>query len=96
MADLPRAGREYFTWPITSGPLPDGVELELFIAGGWHVAATASDRATVSLLLQGPMAPTDVPSAIVVPTDQDQITGRVVDSPEIIIRTAGYIRLTDA
>jgi len=95
MADLPRAGREYFHWPMTSGVLPDEVELELFIAGGWHQTTISDDRTTATLLLQGPFAPTDDPSAVIVTVDQDRIQGRVVDNPEILIRDAGYIRLID-
>jgi len=94
MADLPRAGREFFHWPISGLPADAGA-LELFIAGGWHPVTIATDQASFSLLLQGPLAPTDEPTAVVVPIDQSDMRVRLTDSPEIVIRTAGYIRLTD-
>jgi len=93
MAQLPHDGREYFHWPVDGLPA-DGVALEVFLAGAWHPLTIASDRKSVSILLQGPDVDVSDPSAVTIPTDQSRIRIRAVDNPEVIVRGGGDLRLT--
>jgi hypothetical protein len=91
MADLPRAGRELFTWPIESAPV--GLTFEASVGGNW-VPAGHPTVDTLTLLLEGPdvaLADRD-PAAVVLPRSE-RIEFRVKDDPEIIIRGRGSVRL---
>lgn len=89
MAELPRDGREYFSWPILTAP--DDAEFEAYVGGEW-VAAERVDGA-VRILLEGPDVSSKDPAATVLPQTAS-IRFRVKNiTPEIVIRAPGTIYL---
>ncbi|MFF2054100.1 hypothetical protein ACFVU2_21015 [Leifsonia sp. NPDC058194] len=88
MTYLPRDGREYFHWTFTGLPDDHGA-VEAFIDGQWR--ALTMDGAVGRLLVAGPDA--DSTGAVVVTADTD-VKVRVTDSPEIVVRGGGWIRIT--
>ncbi|MDN4616392.1 hypothetical protein P5G50_18245 [Leifsonia sp. F6_8S_P_1B] len=87
MTNLPRAGREYFHWTFNGLPDDHG-PVEAFISGQWR--PLTMDGAGGRILLAGPDA--DSAGAVVVSANQ-QVQLRVTDTPEVIIRDGGSIRL---
>ena len=88
MTYLTRDGREYFHWTFTGLPDDHGA-VEVQIGGQW--CALTMDGSVGRLLVAGPDA--DPTGAIVVSTDTD-VKVRVTDSPEVVVRGGGWIRLT--
>lgn len=88
MTNLPRAGKEFFSWTFTG--LPDGTTAEVNIGGDWHALTMVGQVGKI--LLAGPDA-ADASGAVVVAADQ-QVQVRVTDTPEVIIRGGGRIALT--
>lgn len=88
MTYLPREGREYFSWAFTG--LPDDAGLcEVKIGDAWHPLEMTGSVGRI--LLAGPDA--DAAGAIQVLADQT-VEVRVTDSPEVVIRGGGTIRIT--
>jgi len=90
MTNLPRTGREYFHWTFSGLPDDHGA-VEVLISGSWRALEMTGQ--TGKLLLAGPDV-TDPQDAVVVATDQ-AVSVRVTDSPEIVVRGGGWIRLSD-
>lgn len=88
MANLPRAGVEYFTWDFTG--LPEGVTAEFQIGDTWHTLTV--DGQEGKALLRGPDAP-EVADSILIAESVDKVRVRVTGSPEIIYRGQGSIKL---
>lgn len=88
MANLPKAGVEYFTWKFSG--LPDGAEVEVQIGSDWYPLTV--DGQEGKILLAGPDAP-ETEDAVTVSESDKEVTLRVTDSPEVIIRNRGEIIL---
>lgn len=87
MTNLPRDGREYFTWEFTGLPEDHGA-VEASIGDEWH--ALDVDGQIGKLLVAGPDA--EAGDAIVISKDT-YVQVRVTDNPEIVVRSGGWIRL---
>lgn len=88
MTNLPRDGREYFTWTFTGLPEDHGA-VEVNIGGEWHALDIVGQNGR--LLLAGPDAESG--DAVVITKDA-YVEVRVTDNPEIVVRGGGWIRLT--
>lgn len=88
MTNLPRNGREYFTWTFTGLPDDHG-PVEVNIGDEWH--ALDVDGQTGKLLVYGPDA--EAGDGVVV-TKNTYVQVRFTDNPEIVLRGGGWIRLT--
>lgn len=88
-------GVEYVHWTVTGLPDPPAVAVDASIDGGtsWHEAIV--NGTDVSLLVAGPTAVTPDPAAVVVTagTGSRELLLRVTDTPEVIIRAAGYLTI---
>ncbi|UAJ78296.1 hypothetical protein IT072_02290 [Leifsonia sp. ZF2019] len=85
---LDRGGREFIKWTFTGLPGDHGA-VEVKLGDEWHALDVTGNVG--SILLAGPDA--DPTGAVVVTTDTD-VKVRVTDSPEIVVRGGGWIRLT--
>lgn len=87
---LPRDGAEYAHFFFSSTPDSDAV-LEAQVAGGAWTALDMAGGPVPRLLLRGPDAPAGTGLTVVA---DGEIRVRVRDTPEIIVRGAGYVALT--
>lgn len=85
---LPRDGVEYAHFTFSS--VPAGAVFEAQVSGSAWTAIDMTGGALPRLLLRGPDA--GVGTGLVV-TASGEIRARVKDTPEIIVRGAGYIAL---
>lgn len=85
--ELPTAGREYAHFTFTG--VPAGALLEAKVGDSAWTPLELVDGEYV-LLVRGPGAPTDS-GLLVDGTSKVQV--RAVDSPEIVVRNAGIIRI---
>jgi hypothetical protein len=88
MTNLPRDGREYFTWEFTGLP-EDASAVEVSIGDEWH--ALDVEGQIGKLLVAGPEA--EAGDAVVVAKDT-YVQVCVNDNPEIVVRGGGWIKLT--
>lgn len=94
MVQLYASGREYIYATLTAAP-EDG-DIEVTTDGTtWHPAERVAGEGgeTMRVLVQGPDA--DTPpggvNVLTLPTGRTILHARLVDTPEILIRAAGYI-----
>lgn len=93
MVDLYRDGLEFISWPISDLP-DDAGALEVELDGAWHGLTKADDNASAGLFLAGPDVPLDeIGPAYQIVGVNDNVRVRVTDSPEIIPRPGGRVRL---
>lgn len=89
--NLPAAGREYVRWPILTG-LPGGVtELEVSLDGGQTWATAPIEDGNLVVLVAGPDAVSNPAGTLVAQLGRAQVLVRLVDAPEVVIRTGGVI-----
>lgn len=92
MAELSKDGREYFHWPIQNASV--GITTwDAWIGGAWHPMTRTGD--VLTLLVEGPSAPTHDQNAVVLTASATGIRIRATDNPEVVPRPGGMIRLVD-
>lgn len=87
--DLPRDGREYAHWTITSDS--PGVAFQIQIDTTWYTLERVGTTNTYRLLIAGPDAPGD--GAVVLAVGRHTCRAKFTDDPEIVVRTAGVITI---
>jgi hypothetical protein len=91
--ELPAAGIEYAHWTYSGAGDPPGTMAVSFDQGTtWH-PLEVDGTAGLRLLLAGAEAATPPAEAVVLPVGAHGCIVRDSDSPEVIIRSAGYIRI---
>ena len=86
-------GREYASWTVTGISDVTGLEAQ-FDLGTWG----PMERPTIGtcrVLVAGPLALVNPPDTIVLSVARHTVAIRATDTPEIVIRDAGSITVTD-
>lgn len=89
---LPRAGREFSKWPVSTPDTLTNFQVQLIPGGPWVNATYAGG--VVSLLVQGPDYVDSPPDGLgtLVAADCRPLV-RCIDSPETVIRQGSWIEL---
>jgi hypothetical protein len=90
---LPASGREYASWPVNA---PASTPLDVSADDGisWHPTERPADN-VARVLVAGPSAPSNPPSALVLPLGRNDLLLRLSSTPEVVVRRAGTIVVFD-